>query len=232
MSFMDRFKKAARQAVEKVAGAAEQGLDYAAKHGPGFIGEGAAEFVAERDYQRARELAGDELLPSIAKQIIDLLLPHWETDSRFAILINQLLGESYELVGDLEDAREHYQRALLLLRDPAQRTSAGPAMVEATGKVVEDVEAEVLTELARLLVAAGAYDKAIRYTMQALDLAPTRPGAYRSQGIAFLKKGLPEDDVLELWMRCVMQTDQREQVLSWIREFLPERYEEFERLIG
>jgi tetratricopeptide (TPR) repeat protein len=229
MGFFDKLREAATRAANQVGDGAEKFARHVASHGPGFIGLGAAELLAERDYHRARELANDGLSPEIARQVVEMLAPHAEIDGTRIVLINRLLADSYLALEDEPRAKKHFERSLALLRDPLQKRDAEPQMVEELDLMPDVFEAQILTSLATIAINEDDVDGCMRYALQAIGADKDAHGAVYLQGMAMLRKGISHDAVAELFAKALSNTDP-EQVLGWVRDLLPEHLAWFERL--
>lgn len=228
MDWLDKLRQAAKRVAEQATEGAERGARYIAEHGPGFIGAGAGELLAERDYHRAAALWA-EASPAAARQVIATLAAHRELDCRHAVLIHRLLGLAHAELGELPEARAELSEALRLLRDPAERLHLDAVLVEETGAIGDEMEAELLVALASIELDQGDYDACIRHAMQAVEEDRRCLEAYRLQGLAMLRKGIDSPAVAEVFMKAMMNSDAPETVLAWVREYLPEHLEWFER---
>lgn len=231
MSLLDRLKRAAVEAKDRLSAEAERATQYVAKHGPGTVGETAAELLAEQHYRKALALAGDSPSPSQAPQVIEILLPHWNVLGNYAVLINRLLARAYQASGEPAAAREHYRAALAQLDDPISATSARTILVEETDQVPADLATDLVVELASLELAAGEYRACIRWAMEALDRDARAMTAYYVQGVAMLRLDLPADEVSALFVKA-MHHGNGATVVEWVRELMPDRVAWFERLAG
>ena len=231
MGWFERLKKAAGDAVDRASTEAEKAAQYVAQHGPGFVGDGAAELLAERDYRRAAALAEDELDAPRGRQVQSLLLPHWNGDSNYAVLINQLLGDAYLALGEPGAATEHYQRALDLLRDPMTRRTSEPVIVDESGVVAEELELELLLAVAQLALDDGQYELARHRAMEALSNDPRCLEAHYLQAAALVGLGRPASLVQEALVKALLQSDY-ETVLPWVEELLPDQVDWFRGRFG
>jgi tetratricopeptide (TPR) repeat protein len=231
MRFLDKLKDAATKAVSQATEGAERLAKHVAAHGPGFIGESAAELLAEREYHRARELTAAGLTPQNAAGVVELLAPYANVDGTRIILINRLLGDACLLSGREPEAERHFRRALELWRDAAYRQDAEPLLIEEMGPIGDDYEAQILVALATILLHREDWDGCIRYSLQALQCDHRQQMAVYLQGVAMLRKGLPRDMVAEVFAKALSAGDQR-QILAWVAELLPEHMDWFRRMVG
>ncbi len=232
MSWLDRLQQAARKAKEQATEGADRLARAVAQHGPGFLGESAAELLAERDYKQARALAQAGLGEAVARQVVGLLLPIAETESHYAAPINLLLGDAYVALDAPDSAVEPYQRARRLLKDVRYQQTATSTLVEALDQVPDELLAEVLVALANVSLQNDDLNGCLRYADEAIEADRRALTAYYLKGCALLSKGGPEDQVIELWLRAVKSAGagSRETVLGWIDEQLPAHRDWFEKL--
>ena len=231
MTWMNRLKQAATEARDQISAKAEQAATYVAKHGPGAVGETAAELLAEQHYRKAVTQFGESPNREQAGKVLELLLPDWNVPGNFAVLINRLLARAYQSVGELAAAREHYRTAIDLLADPTVAMCARTVIVEETDQVPADVATELIIELASLELAAEDYRACVRQAMEALSRDTKALTAYYLQGVAMLRLGLPEDEVSALFVKALHHGDPGT-VTEWVRELMPDRVGWFERLAG
>ncbi|MBI2300652.1 MAG: hypothetical protein HYU66_17225 [Armatimonadetes bacterium] len=127
-------------------------------------------------------------------------------------------------------AREHYERALHKIRDPAERLASEGRLVSEEGLVADELEAEVLLALCGLLLDADDPDRCTRYAMQAVELDRHNVEGYYYQAAAMLRKGISSDQAAELLMKALMEGNDAERVLAWVEELMPEHLPWFRRI--
>jgi len=231
MGWFDRLRKTAEDAAARLSSTAEQAARYVAEQGPGFVGEGAAELLAERDWRRARQVAENRLDGGTAGEVIALLEPHLYIDSDYALLIGQLLAQAYQAAGRLDDAAATLTDTLAKVRDPMVRRSAAGILVEEQNQVAEEFELDLLIALASVALTKGDYATCIRRSMEARALDEHALTAYYLEGAAMLRQGFTPESVAELWARALM-FDGGETVVAWVRELLPTHLPWFEGRVG
>ncbi len=231
MGWFDRLRKTAEDAAARLSSTAEQAARYVAEQGPGFVGEGAAEMLAERDWRRARAMAEAGLDRGTAAEVIALLEPHQWVDSDYALLLGGLLAQAYQAVGRLDEATATLTATLAKLRDPLVRRSAAAVLVEEQNQVAEEFEIDLLVSLASAALAAGDYGTCIRRSMEARGVDEHALTAYYLEGVAMLRHGFAPEAVAELWARA-MVLGGGETVVGWVRELLPDHLPWFEGRVG
>ncbi len=231
MDWKQRLRKAAESAAQRVTEGAERAARYVADHGPAGIGDSAAEMLAERDYRRARAVAESGLQGATARQVLELLLPHWRVEGNLRPLINRLIGRAYEARDELGPAAEHLEYALADLHDFAVMRTAERVMVEQEGLLPRDVEWDLLITLAEVKLKDGRYDDCLRHARDAVDLDPRRPLAFYWQAAALAKMGRPIEDIGEVLLRACRCANP-DVVLQWSRELMPDHGEWFRRMFG
>ncbi|MCC7492645.1 MAG: hypothetical protein IT204_09875 [Fimbriimonadaceae bacterium] len=231
MSWFDRLKKAAEDVVAKAAEGADKAGRYVAAHGPGVLGESAAELVAEKDYLKARQLAASGLTRELAAEVRAQLLPHWQIDGTRVVQINRLLGDAWRTLGEPRAAVEHFATALSRLRDPLLRSALREILIDEEQQVDAEYELALLLVLARANLEAGQGLPAYRYALEAIAQDARCGEALYLQGAAMLQRGLPPEAVLELYLKAASVVGVPT-ALGWVQELLPDRVETFRSWVG